>query len=567
MSQRDAPEQAGLIFPDQPRLELDQLLAQLIERAREVMATQGRLRGLLRATQAITSGLALPALLRRVVGAARELVEAEYAALGVIGTDGRLVEFVHTGMDEAAVARIGRLPEGKGLLGAVIEDPRPVRLARLQDDPRSTGFPEGHPPMTSFLGVPIRARGEVFGNLYLTEGVHGPFTQEDEELALALAAAAGSAIENARLYETARSRQEWLRASAAVTRDLLSTDPGDPLELIVTYMRELADADLVSVVRPVGDAVHVAHAVGVGADELRGLVLAPGATVAGQVLESGKPRVVSWPEEVRRLPGRPPVPANLDAVLLVPFTGTGETNGVLSVARLAGRRTFTADEIDMAAWFADQASVAVELARARAERELDALHDERDRIAAGLHRDIVQRVYAAGLSLQTTAGLARSPVVAARLRATITDLDEIINRVQDTVFQVDEPVAPRSVLDEVLRVLADASAALGFAVSTRLVGKLDSIPFDAVVPFLDEALRLVVLHGAAEAAEVEIQVEPDQVQVVVHHHGTGDLDAAAGPELAVLAEQAKRRGGTLVVTGGSRLDWTVPAGTGPATAQ
>ena len=161
--------EGSLTFPDLPRLELDQLLGQLVERAQEVLATQGRLRGLLRATQVVTGDLALPVVLQRIVAAARDLVGARYAALGVIAPDGGLAEFVHVGMPDEAVAAIGHLPHGKGLLGALIDDPRPIRLRRIGEDPRSSGFPAGHPPMTSFLGVPIRIRDEVFGNLYLAD--------------------------------------------------------------------------------------------------------------------------------------------------------------------------------------------------------------------------------------------------------------------------------------------------------------------------------------------------------------------------------------------------------------
>ena len=215
----------ALTFPDLPRLELDQLLGQVVERAQEVLGTQGRLRGLLRATQVITGDLALPVVLHRIAEAARELVGARYAALGVIGPDGDLVEFVHVGMPADVVAEIGPLPQGKGLLGVLIEDPQPIRLGRIGDDPRSSGFPPGHPPMASFLGVPIRIRDEVFGNLYLTDSTRGQFSAEDAELATALAATAAAAIDNARLYQAARSRGEWLQATAAITRQLLSPDP------------------------------------------------------------------------------------------------------------------------------------------------------------------------------------------------------------------------------------------------------------------------------------------------------------------------------------------------------
>src|SRR4051794_19467784 len=142
---------AGLSFPDLPRLELDQLLAQLVDRAQEVMATQGRLRGLLRANHLVTGDLSLSTVLRRIVEAARELAGARYAALGVVATTGGLAEFVHSGMPPDAVAEIGHLPEGKGLLGALLDDPRSIRLRRIADDDRSCGFPPGHPPMESFL--------------------------------------------------------------------------------------------------------------------------------------------------------------------------------------------------------------------------------------------------------------------------------------------------------------------------------------------------------------------------------------------------------------------------------
>jgi hypothetical protein len=278
----------SLTFPDAPRLELDQLLGQLVERAREVMGAQGRLRGLLRANQMIIGHAALPVVLQRIVEAARELVGARYAALGVIAPDGHLAEFVHVGMPAETVHRIGHLPQGKGLLGALIEDPRPIRRARIADDPRSSGFPAGHPPMDSFLGVPIRVRNEVFGNLYLSESTRAEFTAEDEQLVQALAASAAVAIENARLYDVAEKRQEWLRASASISQALILGDAApvsteavpaapnaveDSLEVIARRGGEIARADVVTVVRPVSDdaGLRVEVAVGTGTDHLVGL--------------------------------------------------------------------------------------------------------------------------------------------------------------------------------------------------------------------------------------------------------------------------------------------------------
>ena len=299
----DPPDEASprLTFPDQPRLELDQLLGQLVSRAQEVMGTQGRLRGLLRANQLIIGELDLPSVLQHVVEAARELVGAKYAALGVIAPGGGLSQFVHVGMPDDIVHRIGNLPQGKGLLGAIIDDPRPIRLRRIADDVRSSGFPADHPPMDSFLGVPIEIRGTVFGNLYLSESDKGEFSEEDEELTRSLAATAAVAIDNARLYEFAQGRGEWLQASAAISAQLLTADDqeGTALRLIADRSRELARADLVIVVLPLpaDDALGVEVAVGDGAAGLTGQVLALDGSLSGKVYREGEPLRLNEPEE------------------------------------------------------------------------------------------------------------------------------------------------------------------------------------------------------------------------------------------------------------------------------
>ena len=224
---REPGPAGGLSFPDVPRLELDQLLVQLVDRAGDVLAAQGRLRGLLRAN-ALVAGRPEPAGGAAADrGAARDLLGARYAALGVLGHDGQLEQFVHAGMDDDLVAAIGDLPRGRGILGLLISEPVPIRLADLSDHPASAGFPPGHPPMGSFLGVPVRIGEEVFGNLYLTERIAGgEFTAEDEELAIALAAAAGAAIANARRFTESEQRRRWLDASAELTPLLLSGEAG-----------------------------------------------------------------------------------------------------------------------------------------------------------------------------------------------------------------------------------------------------------------------------------------------------------------------------------------------------
>lgn len=186
----DPQSAPGLSFPDAPRLALEQTLIALTSQAQSVLATQGRLRSLLRATATFSGDLDVRAALLHIVEAARELVEARYAAIGVV-RDGVLVEFVHSGMDQETVAHIGDLPEGRGLLGQLVNHPEPLRLSALGQHPASAGFPDHHPPMTSFLGVPIRVHDEVFRNLYLTESARGEYSDDDEQLVTAPGAQRG----------------------------------------------------------------------------------------------------------------------------------------------------------------------------------------------------------------------------------------------------------------------------------------------------------------------------------------------------------------------------------------
>ncbi|MBW0131689.1 GAF domain-containing protein [Pseudonocardia oceani] len=402
------------------------------------MATQGRLRGLLRANQVVTQDLELSVVLRRIAEAARELVGARYAALGVIAAGGGLAEFVHVGMAPDDAERIGHLPVGKGLLGALIDDPHAIRLERIGEDSRSAGFPDGHPPMGSFLGVPIRIRDEVFGNLYLAESTRGSFSNDDEQLIRALAATAGMAIENARLFEAARARQEWLRATAAVTQRLLGsdTDVVRPLQLIARSSRDLADADLVTVALPDGDGLRVDVAVGEAAATLLGARVGLDRSLAGRVFTTGKPLRVATPYELPGLDASTVHGLDVGPVVVVPLRGPRRVHGVLTLARRSGRVGFTAEDMDMAAGFAGQASLAVELAEARAEQQEAAVLDDRDRIGADLHDHVIQRLFAAGLSLQGIAAAIGPGEARDRTTAVIGDIDATISQIRTSVFQL-----------------------------------------------------------------------------------------------------------------------------------
>jgi signal transduction histidine kinase len=562
----------ALTFPDVPQLELDQLLTQLVERAQEVLAAQGRLRGLLRANQLIIGHLALPDVLRGIVEAARELIGARYVALGVIAPTGGLAEFVHAGMPADVVEGIGHRPEGKGLLGALIEDPRPIRLRRIADDPRSSGFPDGHPPMDSFLGVPIRIRTEVFGNLYLAESQSGAFSAEDEELARALAATAAVAIENARLYEAARTHGQWLQASAAITRQLLSTDSGaaDALRLIAERGLEIAEADLVTVVRPRqdGEVLHVEVAVGRRAADLAGLDVAAAGSLAGRVFDTGEALRLSRPQGTGL---RPMTVGGLDVgpVMALPLTGSERVLGVLTMARDLGRQEFSAGDLEMASGFASQAAIAIELAAARAERRRAEMLDERERIAADLHDHVIQRLFAAGLSLQgivvgMAPGAARD-----RITATVDDLDTTIRQIRTSIFHLQRPpsAAPVGVRARLLDVAEQASATLGFDPAVRFSGLIDTLPealADDLEAVLREALSNVARHARARSVDVDITTGGDRVTLEVRDDGVGMGATTRRSGLANLRHRAERHGGTFTAEPadptGTRLTWSVPVG-------
>ena len=278
--------------PRLPSLGLDELLGELQLRLQAVLATRDRVNALFDAVVAVGTNLDIEVVLRGIVESAVSLVHARYGAMGVIGEGGRLAEFIPVGLSEEQIRGIHHWPEGRGLLGALIRDPRPVRVADLSCHELSSGFPPGHPPMTSFLGVPIRIRDEVYGNLYLTEKADGgEFDEEDQAVLVALAAAAGVAIENARLYDEARRQQRWLAASAEVTRVLLSgADVNEALALITSKSLEMSGADLVILALPVGggEMLEIAHAAGEGAADAVGMVVPATRSASGMVLASGQ---------------------------------------------------------------------------------------------------------------------------------------------------------------------------------------------------------------------------------------------------------------------------------------
>ena len=574
----ERPDDSGrLVFPDAPRLELDELLTQIIVRAEEVLATQGRLRGLLAANRTITADLTLPTVLRRIVEAGCQLVRARYGALGVLAPNGGLAEFVHVGLDEQTVARIGHLPEGKGLLGALIDDPRTIRLRSIEDDPRSVGFPPHHPPMTSFLGVPVLVRGKVFGNLYLTERIDGgEFTADDEELVAALAATAGVAIENARLYEQSQRRQDWLQASAKITRQLLSAEGEEPLQVIAREARQIADADVVTVVLPTEsrERMMVEVAAGRAADELTGMSYPIERTLTGLALTSGHPIMVGDADDSdydshlsKVLPIGP--------VMVLPLVGTADTRGALVIARLRGRNRFDDADLDMATTFANHAAVALELADARENRQRMVLLEDRDRIARDLHDHVIQRLFAAGLAVESVAARQGSDETSLRLRRVVTELDETIRQIRTSIFQLRGPLTAEvgTMRSAVLSVASELEPVLAFQPRVTFAGPVDLAAPDAsvddLIAALREALTNVARHGHASRVDVAVEATADSLVLEVTDDGVGIKDGSDWSGLANLRARAEHHGGTFSIgqieeprvdnyREGTRLRWTIP---------
>jgi signal transduction histidine kinase len=535
-----------------PRLELDELLVQLIDRAQDVMSAHERLGGLLAANTMIIGDLTLPVVLRRIVEAACQLVDARYGALGVIAPGGGSLEaFIHVGVDDATAAQIGHLPSGKGLLGALLDDPVPIRTKVIADDVRSVGFPAHHPPMSSFLGVPVRVRNEVYGNLYLTEARAGEFTADDEELVTALAATAGVAIDNARLFEQGERRQQWLQASMQITRQLLAADGEEPLSLIVRKVREIAAADIVTLVLPTPDQsrLMVEVAAGERSDELIGYTYPYANSLAGMAYTSGRAVTITDATAETQVPIHLSEVLPIGPVLALPLVAGTTTRGALVVGRIVGRHVFDDADLDMAMTFANHAALALELADARAHQQRVAVLEDRDRIARDLHDHVIQRLFAAGLTLESVSG-GLTGVPAERVGKVVTEIDETIRQIRTSIFKLRGQLGPEtgSARSRVLGVIAEVAQLLSSEPRVRFTGPLDSVIPDPVVDDLvavtREALTNVARHARATAVEVSLTASAGQVSLAVSDNGIGLTDNGRRSGLDNMRIRAEKYGGT-----------------------
>jgi two-component system sensor histidine kinase DevS len=478
-----------------------------------------------------------------------------------------VLQFIHEGIDEETVRRIGHLPEGLGVIGLVIDEPKPIRLDDISLHPASVGFPRHHPPMRTFLGVPVRVRDEAFGTLYLTDKTNGqPFSDDDEVLVQALAAAAGIAIANARLYQKAKTRQSWIEATRDIATELLSgTEPATVFRLVAEEALKLTAADAALVAVPLDENMPttevvellVIETVGSTVESIAGRTIPVLGTALGDAFVNSTPRQVDRLDVVG-LDGAGPA-------LLLPLRAADTVAGVVVVLRQGSPGSFTDEQLEMMAAFTDQAALAWQLATSqRRMRELDVLAD-RDRIARDLHDHVIQRLFAVGLALQGTVPRARVPEVQQRLSDAIDDLQGVIQEIRTTIFDLHGASQGITRLRQRIDAAVAQFGGAGLRTTVQFIGPLsvvDSTLADHAEAVVREAVSNAVRHAQASTLSVRVTAD-DDLRIEVSDNGRGMPDAFTGSGLTNLRRRAEQAGGELTLEnmpapGGTRLCWSVP---------
>ncbi|PSJ29522.1 histidine kinase [Streptosporangium nondiastaticum] len=550
-------------------------------RSLQGMSTEltARIPQLLEAMRSVGTGLELHSTLDRITRIAAELTDARYAAIGIIDSTGKgLADFITYGVTKEQHERIGALPDGHhGLLGALIHQPAPVMLTDLSSDPRSAGFPPEHPPMRTFLGVPIRVGAEIFGNLYLTEKRDGrEFSLADLNMVKILATEAGIAIGNARVHDEERQRMRWIDGSVAVTTALLSRgDAEDALSVVAEQARRLADSAAGIVLLPDGDGG--LEMVAVSADDpsgLLGTVIPPHSPVVSHLL-AGEPVFIDDSATDPRMITE--VAPRFGPSMLLPLKSGDRVLGTLATPRARGARRFTPAERTLAAQFAAQAALALVMAEAQRDRERLAVYEDRDRIARDLHDLVIQRLFATGLMLESAQRNAVVPDVKVKVGQAVDELDVTIQEIRTAIFALQQgpAEAPAGLRTRVLRELGTAAVPLGFQPSANFVGPVDAkvgeLTGKNLIAALREALSNAFRHARASRMEVVVDATvtlPDgrpAVRLTVADDGVGIPEGGRRSGLRNLAKRAESLGGSSSYGpglgedgGGTRVVWEAP---------
>ncbi|WP_433622379.1 sensor histidine kinase [Nocardia sp. CA-120079] len=560
------------------QLRLRELLSEVKERVELIIDSRDRMDGLVEAMLTVTSGLDLDETLRAIVHTATSLVDARYGALAVRGHEQQVTQFLDEGMDDTIRERIDRLPAGHGVLGEVFTQPKPLRLDELSKHPASVGFPEHHPPMHTFLGVPVRIRDEVFGSLYLTEKANGqPFTEDDDVLVQALAAAAGIAVDNARLYESARTRQAWIEATRDIATEFLAgTEPDLVLAHVVDHARTLTGSHqsfLASTAVPQLQLAAISELVitqwsgpGSGFD---GLVVDADGTALGEAF-------------TRRTPLRFDNAALIDLgvplhdvgpALILPLCTPDATLGALVTVRPIGSPPYPDELVELTNAFTDQAALAMQLAETqRRMRELDILAD-RDRIARDLHDHVIQRLFAIGLTLQSAVPRAEVPEVRQHLSTVINDLQEVVQEIRTSIFDLHGGngggIELQQRIEDAVRQQTTDSPLRATVQVTGPLSVLEAELADHAEAVVREAVSNAVRHSGAATVSVEISVA-DDLTIVVTDNGWGIPNHVIRSGLRNLEQRAEKSDGQFTIgpavagmhetegMPGTKLSWSVP---------
>jgi signal transduction histidine kinase len=548
------------------------LVSRMHEQLDELLAARDQMEQLLRVIVEIGSDLDLDATLRRIILAARELTSAPYGAVAVCDSEGDLISFVHGGMDADTVRRIGHLPVGKGVLSVSLLDMPALRTDDLTAHPAADGFPEHHPPMRAFLGVPITIRGTVFGSLYLTHVEMGRvFSESDEVAARALALAAAVAIDNAQLFEREHTSVKWMEASREITTALLSAEPHHrPLQLIAERARVLTNAEQAIVLVPADadlpdaeiDTLVVSAAVGAHASEVIGGRVPVDGSTSGVVFRSGKPLIT----EALSYPIRAFTDVGQRPAIVMPLCAHDQVAGVIVIARSAEQPPFDDSYLDLVSDFATHAAIALMLSSGREHARQLTIVAERERIAHDLHDHVIQRLFAAGMDLQGTVARVRSPEISDRLNRTLDDLQTIIEEIRTTIFQLKS----RSGNDggfrhRIQRVVADLTENHDVVTTVRMHGPTTAIGGELAEhaeAVTAEAVSNALRHSGASRLTVEISVA-DMFVLDIIDDGCGiPADNPRNSGLANMKYRAEQFGGSCEITsppeGGTRVHWTAP---------
>lgn len=546
--------------PEVPEFSMDVLLTQLIDRAQDVVAARSRLYKLIAANNVMVSNLDLQTLLQRIVELAADLVDAKYAAIGVIGPDDSLENFTHTGVSDEVAKSIGIYPEGRGLLGALLAEGEPLRLANMATDTRSVGFPPNHPEMTSFLGVPITVRGEVLGRLYLSDRADGnEFSSDDELFAVSLAATAGIAISNSRFLIKTQQNERWARAIAESMRAILNDE--DALDILATAVCDISDADLVAILTRTGeDQIKIEYAVGAISQEIESLTFSLADSPTGQAALTRKTTILN---DLANGPLNEF--GDFGSTIVAPIIRSDDVTGLLVVARNNGEPAYSQTDADQITSFADQAGIAMERIKSFENLRHMELLEDRNRIARDLHDHVIQRLFAAGLSLKAVATKLGDTAESKRLNDQIVELDSTIAEIRQTIFALQrQPEDSEGLRFRVLEIVDRISPSLPQRPRVQFSGPIDLITdsalADDIVAVVNEGLTNIVKHANATEVSLTISAIAGTLSVEIHDDGVG-LGDGMGHGLENMKQRAEKLGGEFEARRsrpkGTTITWTV----------